>query len=145
MPAHSIDNALRIGSLDTASRLYKFVLSTIQSPAFSQVTVSYQPHDFRAIVPKCPLVESYLRQLSLDQEAEEASKHRKRFELLREILKARDFRLVLHPDADVRGVVEGYVVQMLNEAVAAERVTGAGFDFVFTEPLVTLIPRAPFC
>ena len=130
----AIDHALRDGSLDTATRLFKFVLSTIQSPAFSQVAILYQFCEFPALVLAHPFAETYVRQLTCNEETEEAEKHRKRFEVLRKIYKVRDLRFVLH--AAIRDVVGEPVTRMVEEAVAAERARG-GFDVLFPEPPVT--------
>jgi hypothetical protein len=56
---------------------------------------------------------------------EEASQHCKRFELLREMHKVRDFRLMLC--AIVNESDSEYVVRLLREAVAAEKARG-GFN-----------------
>jgi hypothetical protein len=134
---HSIDNTSRDGSLDNASKLYTYLLSTIQSPAFSKVEVVYLGSDFRAIgAGRQPLM-ARLRQPSQDEEVEEASQHRKRFELLREMHKVRGFRLVLY--AYVWESDAEYVVQLLREAVAAEKARG-GFNDLFPEPSVTFFP-----
>ena len=130
----AIDNALRNGSLDTASRIFKFVLPTIQSPAFSQVAILYQFYDFPALVLEYPFAESYVRQLSQDEEVEEAKGHLKRFEVLREIYKVQNFRFVLH--VAIRHFVGEPLTRMVKEAVAAERARG-GFDVLFPEPPVT--------
>jgi len=139
VPVNSVDVALRDGSLDTASRLLKHALSTIQSPAFSQVTLLYQEYDFRALdtlgFPAWP----YPRELSQDEKAVEASWHYKRFELLREVHKVRNFQLVLY--ANVREPVGEYAERMMKEAVVAEKARG-GFNIFFPEPLVISVPRS---
>ena len=134
MPARSIDKALKNGSLDAASRVFKFSLSTIRSPVFSQVTVLHRGIDFHAIAHRYPSAGTVFGCISPSQEAEEASQHRKRFQLLREIRKARNFRLVLH--ANVQETVGEYVVRMLEEAVAAEKAS-RGFNTLFPKPSVT--------
>ena len=106
-------------SLDKISRLFKYALSTIQTPTFSQVKVIYRGFD---------LSTKYAIKYSAKQ-----------FELLREVHKVRDFQLVLYVDVQERH--GKHVVQMLNEAVAAEKARG-GFDHLFTEPLVTFTPRS---
>ena len=67
----------------------------------------------------------------------EVSRHRKAFELLREVRKARDFRLVLC--VDVWDAVAKYSVRMLKQVVTAEK-DNQGFDVLFPEPLVTCNP-----
>jgi hypothetical protein len=136
---HSVDDASQDGSLDTASKLYTYLLSTIRSPAFSKVEVVYLGSDFRAVGAGRQSLTARLRQLSQDEEVEEASQHCKRFELLREMHKVRDFRLVLcayvyESDAE-------YVVQLLRKAVAAEKARG-GFNDFFPEPSVIFFPRS---
>ena len=134
MPARSIDYVLKNGSLGAASRVFKFSLSTIKSPAFSQVTVLHRGIDFHAIVDRYPSAGTVFGWTSPSREVEEASQHRKRFQLLREIRKVRNFRLVLH--VNVQETVGEYAVRMLKEAVAVEKASG-GFDAFFPEPLVT--------
>jgi hypothetical protein len=139
IPVDSVDNALRDGSLDTASRLYKYVLSTIRSPVFSWVQVCYQGCDFRAVGPRYRYPMPRLRQLSQDEEAEEALQHFRRFELLREVHKVRDFQLVLC--ALVWESRKEFVVRLLKEAVAAEKARG-GFDDFFPQPRVAFRLRS---
>ena len=131
-----IDEALWRTSLDTASRLFKFLLSTVNSPAFSQVTALYRGVDFHTITSRFPSAGTRFNPwTSHHLQAEEASRHSQRLQLLREITRgARNFRLVLH--VDVQETVGEYVVQMLRKAVAAEKASG-GFDTLFPEPLVT--------
>ena len=94
----------------------------------------YRGIDFHAIVDRYPAAGTRYRWTNSSREVEEASQHRKRFQLLREIRKGRNFRLVLH--ANVQETVGEYVVGMLKEAVAVEKASG-GFDAFFPEPLVT--------
>jgi len=107
------------------------VLSTITSTAFFQIVVIYRDCNFRGITwhPDQP----GFRELPQAVRAEEASWHRRRFEVLREVRKVRDFQLLL--SATVRGCVGEYPVRMLEEAVAEEK-TKKGFDSFFFEPLV---------
>ena len=69
---------------------------------------------------------------------EENSQHRKRFELLREAHKVRDFKLELHVDVLEPG--RDYAVQALKEAVAEEKARG-GFSDSFPEPSVVRFHR----
>lgn len=133
VPIWSVDKALRDGSPVTASGFYEHVLSTIQSPAFYQVQILYQGCHFRAVVPGRQHHVSSLRQLSRDEEEEEALQHLRRFELFREMYKVRDFRLVLC--ATTWESREECVLQLLKEVVAAEKARG-GFNDLFPEPLV---------
>ena len=139
VPASSIDDALRGYSLDVASGLLTYALSTIRSPEFHKVCVLYREKDFGATKLLEFSTRCHLRELSQGEKVVEASQHYKRFELLRGVHKVRDFRLELRagvwdPDAE-------YVVRMLKEAVAAEEVKG-GFNDFFSEPTVTFVPRA---
>jgi len=65
-------------------------------------------------------------------EVEEASRHNRRFEVLCEVYKLRDFELVL--SATVSGYAGEWRVRTL-EAVAREKVK-TGFDGFFPEPPV---------
>ena len=134
--ARDINRVFRFGSQGTASLLI-YALSTITSPSFSEVVVRYRWDDF-------PGVESWrhpdrppLRELSQDERAAEAFRHRRRFGLLREVHKVRDFQLVL--DVSVWGTVGEYSVQRLKEVLAEEKARG-GFDEFLSEPLVTYHP-----
>ena len=69
---------------------------------------------------------------------EEALRHSKRFEVLREVRNVRDFWLVL--TACVWDPVGEYSVRMLKEAIADEKAKG-GFDTFYYEPSVTYSPR----
>jgi len=125
------------GAPDTASNLLKYVLSTIQSPAFSRVVVLYRDCDFHGVRSKGDSSWPPLRELSQAEATEEASRHRRRFEVLRQVHEARDFRLVLC--ADVWDPIGEYAVQMLRQAVAEEK-ANEGFDTFFLEPLVIYNP-----
>ena len=133
--AWSMDNA----SQDTASRLLKYALSTITSPSFFQVVVVYLWHNFRGVAsllyPDMPLI----RELSQVDIADEALYYdRRRFRVLREAHKARDFRLVL--SVEVWDPLMEYSVRMLKRAVAKERIKDGFGDFL-PEPLVICRPR----
>ena len=58
--------------------------------------------------------------------------------MFHEVRKVQDFWLVLC--TDVCDCVGEYLVQELENAVAAEKASG-GFDSIFTEPLVTYSPH----
>ena len=139
IPVTSVDYALRYDSLDTAAGLFKYVLPTIRSPSFSRVHLIYVVGDFRAIRTTPRSAWPFLRELSQDEKADEASLHHMRFKLLGEVRKVRDFQLVLH--ADVWEPVREYAVRMLKEAVVAEGDRG-GFDDFLSEPSVTFFPRS---
>jgi len=135
--ASSIDGALSSGSPDTASSLLKYALSTITSPSFLEVVVRFQWSDFRAVESWRNPDRPPLRELSPAGSEVEALRHRRRFEVLREAHKTRDFRLVL--DAKVWDPAGEYSVRMLKEAVAEEKAKG-GFDDFLSEPSVTYHP-----
>ena len=113
------------------TRLLTYALSTITSPVFSEVIVSYRAFDFRGAKspwsdqPLCPFLPAEI--------AMEASWHEQLFEMFRTMHKVRDFQLVLC--ADVWDGARGYTVRLLKQAVAAEE-AGRGFDGIFPEPPV---------
>jgi len=76
----------------------------------------------------------HIREISQAERMEEASRHHKRFELLREAHKVRDFQLVLC--ANVWGPIGKYSVRMLRQAVADEKAK-KGFDGFSSDPSVT--------
>ena len=133
-PASSVDRALNGGSSDAASSFLKHVLSTITSSVFFDIIILFWDRDFRGVKSSWPR----LHEISQAEEAEQASQHHRRFELLREVHKVRNFRLVL--SASVSGDVGGYLVRVLEEAVAEEKAKG-GFDSFFSEPLVLYNPQ----
>ena len=125
--ASSIGGTLSAKSPDgAASRLLKHALSTITSPAFSEVTVVYRDYDF------CGVESEQYPNWPAGRE-EEALQHSSQFEVFREMRKMRDFRLVLC--ADVWHRVGEHPVQVLKEAVVAEKAR-RGFDLCFPEPSV---------
>jgi hypothetical protein len=133
--AGTIDRALEGGSSDAASELLKYALSTIQSPNFALVVLLYQEHNFRGVQTGWDSEWPHLHEMSQIEKAEEASRHRARFKLMREMHKIRSFRLELCPNA--WDPVGEYVVRELKEAVAAEK----GYDDSFTEPPVIYNPH----
>ena len=113
--AWSIDRALKDGSLDAASSLLKHALSTITSPSFFQIMVRYQWNDFLGVESWRHPDRPPLREMSEVERAEEASRHSRRFEVLRGVRDVRDFWLVLN--VSVWGPVGEYSVRMLEEAI----------------------------
>ena len=136
--AWSIDRALSDGSPDAASSLLKHVLSTIRAPSFFEVEVLYRSGDFSGVESWQNPDQPHLRKMSLDEKAEEASRHGRQFEVLRRVRNVRDFRLVL--SASVWDPVGEYAIQTLKAAIAREK-AGRGFDEIFSEPLVNYYPR----
>ena len=123
--ARFIDDGLRAGSMDTASELVKYALSSINPSTSCRVALIYEEPCFRGIKTGGRSVWPHLRELSHDERTEEAATHHQRFEFLRELRKVRDFRVTLC--TRVWGPVGEYAVQGLKEAVAAERAR-KGFD-----------------
>jgi len=131
--AHGIVCALcQAGSLGPATGPFAYALSTITSPAFTEVAVFYQDYDFFGVVHSWPDF-SILHPLSPGHIAEEVSCFDRRFKVFREMRKIRGFQLVLC--ADTWDGVGEYTVGVLKQAVAAEKVK-TRFDGTFLEPLV---------
>ena len=114
----------------------KYVLSTIQSPAFSRVDLVYQERDFYFLKALWLSARPHPCELS-GRAREEVWSQQAQFGLLREVRKAREFSLVLY--VDIQGCFGDFVVRMLKEVVAAEKARG-GFDDFFPEPSVTSNP-----
>ena len=120
-------------SLDTASSLLGYAVSTIASPSFFQVVVVYQWHSLRGLyAPQYPIHE-----VSQDVSEAEALRHQGRFGVLRKAHQARDFQLVL--SAEMWDPEAKFSVQILKEVVAGEKAEGGFGDFL-PEPLVTCHP-----
>lgn len=98
----------------------------------------YRECSFRGIAPRNYPRQPRLREISEADRAEEALRHRRRFEVLREIHTARDFQPILL--VGVCDPVGDYSVRMLKEAVADEKAQG-GFDGFRSEPIVMYFPR----
>ena len=132
------------GSLGTASqdgngsRLLKYVLSTVRPSIFLRVVIIYGTSTFRGVDNRRDSEWPYLRKLPRSMAEDEASEHRRRFELLREVHGVRNFGLVLC--ANVWDPVGEYAVRRLKEAVAAAKAEKV-FDRHFPAPWVTCNPR----
>jgi hypothetical protein len=113
------------------------VLSTITSPAFSEVVVFYRDWDFRGSKYHPSHADIY-RKMSSAEEAEEALWHQRRFEVLREMYAVRQFRLVLC--VEVWDLVGEYAMRALKRAIAVEKAANR-FDYLPSEPMVVYIPR----
>ena len=135
-PASPTKSVINDGPPTTLSFL-KYVLSTITSPAFSQIIVIYQNQDFYGIKPRGSDWPPF-RELSKAERGKETSRHRRQFKMLRKLHKIRDFQLVL--SARVSGCVAEYATKVLEEAVAEEKAKG-GFSNHFPEPVVLYEPR----
>ena len=73
-------------------------LSTIISPAFSEVVIFYRDYNFRGVGSMWFQFPCTFRQMSEDDVEKEALQHHMQFELFREMHKVRGFRLVLCVD-----------------------------------------------
>lgn len=131
----SIDNALVDGSPLTASRLLKYVLATAQSSSRLQVVFRYYEHDFRGIqiLPGSNYPDAY--EISQVEETEEATSHRKRFGVIHELRKVRDFSLQLN--VVVWEPVGWYSMWILGGAISAE----AEFCGHFKRPAINYCPH----
>jgi len=116
VPAWSINYASSDGSPGVAPFL-KHVVSTITSTAFFKIIILYGDCDFRGVEYRPPN-QPHFRKLSQAERAEEVACNRKRFEVLREVRKVRNFQLELC--ASVWGSVGEEPVRILEEAVAEE-------------------------
>jgi len=114
------------------------MVSTITSSAFSEVVVFHRDYDFCCIRRVGDTGYSPLYPATWDARVEEASRHQRRFELLREMHKVRGFRLVLW--VDVWDFAGEYAMSVLRQAVAVEKAS-VGFDSLFPEPLLVYSPR----
>jgi len=119
---------------DAASSFLKHVLSTVTPSASLKVIISYHDSDFGGVKSYQP----YLREMSQADIAEEASRNRRLFRVLREVHKVRGFQVVLR--ASVWGYAGEHHVRALEQAVAQEKAR-KGFDDSFSEPLVLYDPR----
>jgi len=123
-----------LSGLLEASPSLKHALSTITSPAFSEVIVLYQDFDFCYYWGTPPA----FFPISQTARAGVASRHHKRFNLFREMYKVRDFRLVLC--ADVWDRMGKYSVGVLKQAIAVEKAE-RGLGGLPSELSVTYSPR----
>jgi len=114
---------------------FAYALSTITSPAFTEVIVFHRDYDFLGVTNY-----GTLRQLSLSETSLDASWYDLLFRQLRMMRTVRDFQLVLCVDAWDR--LGEQVLGVLKQALAAEGVE-RGFDDTFPEPLVTRNRRGP--
>jgi len=109
------------------------VLSTITSPAFSEVIIIYRDYDFGGLY-RLPDTRVFREMLPVERE-EDVSFRRSRLEALHEMYKVRAFRPVLC--ADVWDRVREYTVWELKQAVTLER----EFDDFFSKLSVISVPR----
>ena len=121
--------------------LLKHAVSTVTSPGYLKVMIVYRDNDFRGVETRAYPHQSRLCNVSEADRAEEALKHHRRFEVLREVYKVRDFQPVLF--VEVCDPVGDYSVRMLKEAVADEKAKG-GFEGFRSEPVVVYHPQRYF-
>jgi len=124
-------------SLDATSSFLKYTISTITSPAFVQVGIIYGSSDFFGIGCLKHLSRPPPRGVSRAERAEEVSRHRRLFKVLREVHEARYFPLRLC--AEVWDPLGEYSAGILKEAVAEETAI-VGFGQFLSEPSVTYYP-----
>ena len=127
-------------SLDAAAGPFAYALSTITSPAFTEVIAFYRDYDFLGVKYSW-LNCGTLRRLSPSEISLEARWSNQPFEAFRAMRKVRGFQLVLC--ADTWDCVREYTVGVLKQAVATERAE-RGFDDTFPEPLVIHSRRGPY-
>ena len=108
------------------------MLSTITSPGFSKVVIAYGSSDFRG-VESYDTNRAFFGGLSQTERAQEVARHRRSFEVLREMHEVRGFQLVLR--VLLLSSVGEEPVQILEEAVGKEKAEG-GFDRFIYDPLV---------
>ena len=108
-------------------------LSTIRSPTFSEVVVIYQDRDIPTPYYQLDGLPA-LWLLSPTQQARFASERRTVFGLLRELLRAHDFKLVLC--ADVWGCIRIHAMQELKRTISEEGTQG-GLDNMSSRLMVT--------
>ena len=135
-PAPFIDHTAT-DDLPDAHTFLKHVLSTVTSSVLLEVVQIYRDNDFLGVGSQSSEW-PHLRELSRADRADEASRHHRRFEVLREVHKVRAFQLVLC--AHVRGRVGEYPIRVLEEAVAEEKAK-MGFDSFSSDPLVVFDPQ----
>lgn len=124
----------------------KHVLSTITSPAFSDLVVVYRDYDFYGVsllVEGRSQLGSRNPKVQRESERLDALQRRKEFEAIREMHKVRCFRLILRADVWGRVRVMDYVLRDLKKVVAAERADRGLDDFSF-EPLVVSNPQESY-
>ena len=127
------------GLLDTATGPFAYALSTITSPAFTEITAFFRDYEFSGV--GAPWIHSVLvYQLYPAEISKEASWFDWRFRVFQAMRKIRDFQLVLCVDA--WDAVGEYAVGALKRAVAAEKAKRR-FDDTYVEPLVVYSPRGP--
>ena len=119
-----------------SSRFLKHVLSTITSPVFSEVVITYWSSDFRG-VESYNSNRAFFGGLSQAERAQEVARHRRMFEVFRKMPRAQDFLLVLR--ACLWSSMGEEPLRILEEAIAEEKAE-RGFNDFFSDPLVEYLP-----
>ena len=124
------------GSPFAKAPILEHALSTIKSPTFSTVTVTYKDIDFPPTICDSPAPPHILSLVGLGM----ALKHRIAFKLLREMREIRNFKLVLcaHVDAPLAE----RATRELEWAIETQWVPEGGADKFSSRPSVTCIPQA---
>jgi hypothetical protein len=128
----------RCASDHAESHFLAATLSTITSPAFSEVIVCYRRPDFNGLSFHSLDAPGPYREMTPVESAMEASRHHRLFEVFRKMHAVRDFRLALC--VDIWDRVGEYAVQVVKRAVAAEKAAGR-LDHLPSEPTVIYSPR----
>jgi hypothetical protein len=133
-----ISDVVQYPPLDLTSTL-KRVLSTITSPVFCKFTICYPTTDFPGIFFYDPFAPPmFLSYMPLNYWRDRCVSNHQVFDLMRELQKARDFRLVLC--ADVWGALTKYAMRELEWIIQVGWVE-AEPDSTSSQPLVTCSPR----
>ena len=125
------------GGSPSTSAFFKHMLSTITPSVPFKILVLYTDNDFSGLENRRP-ERRLIRKLWWVEREEEVSRHRRIFEVFREVQKVRKFQLELC--ASVWGSVGEEPVQILEEAIAKER-TENGFNDFPHDPSVVYNPR----
>jgi hypothetical protein len=137
VPAEFVDRAMKVRSQAKTIGILSYALSTITSPAFSEVAAFYRDYDF-AGVDTWWSDPPFISWLSSAQWAEETSRHLRLLRAFQRVQKVRGFQLVLC--VDVWDGVGKHCMQMMNRVVAAEKGRW-WFGKISPEPLVVYSPR----
>ena len=114
-------------------------MSTITSPAFSEVVVFYMDYDFSAVrFGPWRFTQHLYTNITPAKIAREASWHAQLFAVFREMYAVRGFQLVLC--AEVWDRLGEYAKSALKEAIAVEKAAGGLVGFS-PKPLVVCRPR----
>ena len=122
----------------TRGPTFQHALSTITSPTFSTITITYQCIDFPLEICDPPAPPHILSLVGLGM----AERHRTVFKFFQEMREIRDFELVLCADINAR--LAERAVRELEWAIKTQWVPEGGSDNFSSQPSVTCIPRGFF-